>query len=157
MSVNGGTLLLPSCGRFAGQIAYPSFSAAGTIAATVQLSERGIVPSGPAHATNSSAFLYIGLVLASSSAADSSVTFGALAAGAPASCGQIAGTFANGTAYYAEGEFPVPGALERQAYRNTAGTGTWQGAGCVLDNETLAIGPAQTNVIMLATSNRFQE
>jgi len=158
MNAGGGTLSLPACGSFSGQIAYPSFGAtAGTISATVQVSRQNDVFGAPAHLTNAAAFLYIGLVLSSSSTSDSSITFGSLAASAPASCGQLQGTFASGTVYFAEGEFPVPGALEQQSYRNAAGAGSWQGAGCAFDDETLTIGPAEVNVIVLSTSEQFSQ
>jgi len=147
MNPSGGALTIPACGAFSGLLAYPSFGGnAGTITATLASSLLNNIGPG-ARVPNSGALLYIGITLRSSDPADSAVTFGSLAAGTPANCGKIEGPFADGTTYYAQGEFPFSAGVNTQTTPNVATSGGFQAAGCSLSGESLTLG--RENYIVL--------
>jgi hypothetical protein len=157
MNPAGGSLTLPPCAGYTGQIDYPSFTGnAGTISAALVSSTQNVVwenDGAPVPLTNSGAFFYIGFELSSTNPNDTAIQFGSNLAGAPASCGQIDGSFTNGTIYYAEGEFAASGSLPRQLVQNSAGTNTYQAAGCALANQPVSVGGP--NAIILSTSEQF--
>jgi hypothetical protein len=157
MNPAGGSLTLPPCAGYTGQIDYPSFTGnAGTISAKLVSSTQNVVWENDGVAvplTNSGAFFYVGFELSSTNANDTGIQFGSNLAGAPASCGEIDGSFTNGTIYYAEGEFSSSGTLPRQLVQNSAGTDTYQAAGCTLANQPVSVGGP--NAIILSTSEQF--
>ena len=139
MNPSGGVLTIPACGPFSGVLAYPSFGGnAGTISATLVSSVRS--PAGAPAGTNGQAMLYLTLTLSSSDPADTSISFAGFVAGGAASCGRIDGPFANGTTYYTQGEFPFSGGVNTQTTPGLAGPNSFQGAGCILDGESLMLG-----------------
>jgi hypothetical protein len=150
MNPSGGSLTIPACGAFSGNLEYPSFSGnAGTISASLVSSLQNNIGAG-IPVQNSGAFFYIAITFSSSNQADTAITFGSELAGAPASCGQIDGTFTNGVIYYAEAEYPVTGGVATSSDHNAAGPGTFQAAGCNFDGNTADIG-AQ-NFFLISTS-----
>jgi hypothetical protein len=139
MNPSGGTLTIPACGPFSGVLAYPSFGGnAGAISATLVSSLRS--PAGAPAGTNGHAMLYVTLTLTSSDPSDTSISFAGFVAGGAASCGRIDGPFTNGTTYYTQGEFPFSGGANTQTTPGVAGPDSFQGAGCILDGESLTLG-----------------
>jgi hypothetical protein len=140
MNASGGTLTIPSCGPFYGVLAYPSFGGnAGTISANLVASLRNDIGSRMKNA-NTQAILYISLTLTSSDPSDTSVTFAPFVAGGTASCGEIDGTFTKDATYYTQGEFPFSAGVNSQTTPGVGSANSFQGAGCVLDGESLTLG-----------------